>query len=547
MGIAKGKKSKSSKTMKKKVYETLSMKDEKFRRLMNNLVDDVFDKKKFHVYAEDDDEDGRLIYSTILNKTNISQNNNKFYTIQLLVDDRPHYYVCLHWGRVQYKGQKSLQSFNGKLDKAKQFFYDKLFAKSGNDSLTNIENIANKYQIVEMDIDSMMEAEEKRNEKQIEIPQSKLATKIQELIEWICDITNLTSFINLKHFDEDRMPLGKLSEKQILKGYEILKDIDKYLRKHQAIEEVENRVLLRSDRRKKLEVTTSCSRKSLDDLTSKYYTIIPHKFGRSRPIIINNKELLQSEMDLLKVLSDIEMVNEMFENKFTNVLNPIDRKYAQIGCKITFIDKSSKIYKILNDYLELNHSTAHSTYKLVLEEAFEIEREDEIRNFVSMENQKLLWHGSQLSNWAGILGKGLLIAPKEAPKTGSMFDKGIYFADSSSKSANYSFNKSNVGCLILCQVSLGKIYETFSADYNASQTVIKKKCDSLKGVGKTAPELSTHVKIELDDELVTVPIGRCANVDKIGKYSLIHNEYVVYSTNQVRIRYLLKIRYDDIT
>lgn len=33
-------------------------------------------------------------------------------------------------------------------------------------------------------------------------------------------------------------------------------------------------------------------------------------------------------------------------------------------------------------------------------------------------NRFLLWHGSRMSNWGGILGKGLRIAPPEAPTTG---------------------------------------------------------------------------------------------------------------------------------
>jgi len=40
-----------------------------------------------------------------------------------------------------------------------------------------------------------------------------------------------------------------------------------------------------------------------------------------------------------------------------------------------------------------------------------------------MKNQKLLWHGSRITNWVGILSQGLKIAPPEAPKTGYMFGK----------------------------------------------------------------------------------------------------------------------------
>ncbi len=70
----------------------------------------------------------------------------------------------------------------------------------------------------------------------------------------------------------------------------------------------------------------------------------------------------------------------------------------------------------------------------------------------------MLWHGSRLTNYAGILSQGLRVAPPEAPSTGYMFGKGIYFADIISKSANYCHaNKLfSTGCLLLCEVALGK-------------------------------------------------------------------------------------------
>jgi poly [ADP-ribose] polymerase len=52
----------------------------------------------------------------------------------------------------------------------------------------------------------------------------------------------------------------------------------------------------------------------------------------------------------------------------------------------------------------------------------------------------LLWHGSRLTNFVGILSQGLRIAPPEAPVTGYMFGKGVYFADMVTKSANYCFS-----------------------------------------------------------------------------------------------------------
>jgi hypothetical protein len=82
----------------------------------------------------------------------------------------------------------------------------------------------------------------------------------------------------------------------------------------------------------------------------------------------------------------------------------------------------------------------------------------------------LLWHGSRLTNFVGILRNGLRIAPPEAPATGYMFGKGIYFADVVSKSANYCYaTKLNpIGCLLLCEVALGNSSDKFYADYYAN-------------------------------------------------------------------------------
>ena len=54
---------------------------------------------------------------------------------------------------------------------------------------------------------------------------------------------------------------------------------------------------------------------------------------------------------------------------------------------------------------------------------------------------ELLWHGSRTENYVGILSDGLRIATPDAPVSGYMFGKGLYFADVPSKSANYCYPK----------------------------------------------------------------------------------------------------------
>ena len=99
----------------------------------------------------------------------------------------------------------------------------------------------------------------------------------------------------------------------------------------------------------------------------------------------------------------------------------------------------------------------------------------------------LLWHGSRLANYVGILSEGLKIAPYEAPATGYMFGKGIYFADVVSKSANYCKPVSgNKGLMLLCEVALGSMNEKMGPDYHGHRLPEGK--NSTKGVGRFVPK-----------------------------------------------------------
>ena len=71
------------------------------------------------------------------------------------------------------------------------------------------------------------------------------------------------------------MPLGKLSKGQIAKGFDILEKIEAEL--------------------------NSKKTGKLPDLSSNFFTIIPHDFGRQRPPTINNGEALQQKKDMLMV------------------------------------------------------------------------------------------------------------------------------------------------------------------------------------------------------------------------------------------------------
>jgi poly [ADP-ribose] polymerase len=76
-------------------------------------------KSKYKVYIDDDG----MIFDATLNQTNSGNNNNKFYRLQLLSDDRA-YYTWTRWGRVGNPGQSKMLG-DGSLASALMSFHDK--------------------------------------------------------------------------------------------------------------------------------------------------------------------------------------------------------------------------------------------------------------------------------------------------------------------------------------------------------------------------------------------------------------------------------------
>lgn len=148
-----------------------------------------------------------------------------------------------------------------------------------------------------------------------------------------------------------------------------------------------------------------------------------------------------------------------------------------------------------------------------------------------------------MSNVAGILSKGLRIAPPEAPVNGYMFGKGVYFADSVSKSSNYCWatRSQPYGILLLAEVALGESYRAYSAEGLTYQSLIAKKstCRSLHGVGQLAASFTDHVVMS---DGVLVPLGQLTT-SADARTSLLYNEFVVYQTEQIKLRYLITVEF----
>lgn len=104
------------------------------------------------------------------------------------------------------------------------------------------------------------------------------------------------------------------------------------------------------------------------------------------------------------------------------------------------------------------------------------------------------------------------IAPPEAPVTGYMFGKGLYFADMFSKSYLYSngrnFVQGESSLLLLCDVALGKMKKLYEA---TNVEKLEHQYQSVRGVGKNGPDYDQSI---IHPEGVEIPSGEIINYDE---------------------------------
>ncbi|CAL8393165.1 unnamed protein product [Arctogadus glacialis] len=462
-------------------------------------------------------EQSGKMYSATLGLVDIVRGTNSYYKLQLLEDDvQKRYWVFRSWGRVGTTiGGHKLDKFSDKLA-AMDNFLGVYTDKTGNTwNCTNFTKYPNKFYPLEIDYGQDEEAVKRLTESAG--TKSELAKPVQELIRMIFDVESMKKAMVEFEIDLQKMPLGKLSKRQIQSAYALLSEVQ------QA-------------------VTDSSAESQILDLSNRFYTLIPHDFGMKKPPLLSNLDYVQSKVQMLDNLLDIEVAYSLLRGGAEdNGKDPIDINYEKLKTKIEVVDKNSEEAEIIMQYVKNTHAATHNTYTLEVDEIFKIVREGEyqrFRPFKDLHNRQLLWHGSRTTNYAGILSQGLRIAPPEAPVTGYMFGKGVYFADMVSKSANYCHvsQLDPVGLLLLGEVALGNVHELKKA---AHITKLPKGKHSVKGVGRTAPDPGSTATLDG----VQVPLGKGCNTN-IDDTSLLYNEYIVYDVAQVNLKYLLKTKFN---
>lgn len=154
--------------------------------------------------------------------------------------------------------------------------------------------------------------------------------------------------------------------------------------------------------------------------TAKFYTIIPHAFGRSKPPLISTMDEIDAKVELLNTLAQIEDGVKMRSKakakkrgKVKVLPHPSDQHYEELEADLTPVGKGSNEMKIIEKYLEVTSGGGYGG-AMKLQNVWTCNRHDEDKRFAKYDkitNRRLLWHGTNVAVVAAILKSGLRIMP----------------------------------------------------------------------------------------------------------------------------------------
>lgn len=456
-------------------------------------------------------KDYEVVKNIVLQVTDVKNNNNKFYSLELHKSKGGDHRLFSHYGRTddletkgddagtkecRYGDQWSIEREYDKIVKSKQ----KKGYKEVHLAKSNIGSDKAKGQssghIDTATINAMTKTTKKKSSKK---KKSVLIDQnVRSLIETLYKEAGeaLTQRANVKiTADGFATPLGVLTLGQVDRGFGILSDVRRAIQNGQL--------------------------STVKELSSDFYTTIPHRIGRSRAAIeaavISSIEKSDEAEETLQLMKDMLNINQdSDQNLFAT--DEVDEKYRALKTDIEFVPKSDPLWDKIRHYVNSTESSYHGR-SLQVKNVYRISRHGENKAFnpKRLEDVRELFHGTRSRNVVGIMTRGLLLpnvaARHGAQITGAMFGPGLYFADQSTKSANYCGYGYNTrsSFMFIAGVALGKIKK-----YQSAQTQLRSPPPGYDSV-----------------------MGE-ASVNRATWGRLVHNEYIIFNNNQQELRYIVE-------
>lgn len=202
----------------------------------------------------------------------------------------------------------------------------------------------------------------------------------------------------------------------------------------------------------------------MNKLACDYLMRIPTDIGRRRPTFENvfpdEASILKQSQILDSLLGSLDMLSKPAPT-------PADSKTeSKPVWSVKLIPVDAKEMKRIDKKFHDTYQRAHACAHLRPSRAWELHISHMDAGFAKdgalLDNRQELWHGTRTGNLLSILARGLIIPPW--CDSGSLFGRGAYFSDISTKSLNYAYgywgggSKDNRCYMLLNDVGLGKQY-----------------------------------------------------------------------------------------
>ncbi|KAG7240419.1 hypothetical protein INR49_026990, partial [Caranx melampygus] len=271
-------------------------------------------------------------------------------------------------------------------------------------------------------------------------------------------------------------------------------------------------------------------------LLREFYTLLPHRV----PQFNTCAKLLSQKLDLCQLIRDLLNVSEMtLRSPAPSCLG----KYRALRCSIEAISPSSPEFQAVTALLQDS--------KVQIQQVLQVSRGVELQTFKSeIGNIKPLLHSSSPGNFVGILSRGLLL-PRvgvehhgiERTDIGNL-GSGIYFTDSFSTSLKYSSCSTTDGSrlLLVCDVALGSCKDVHKRDFTLTKA--PEGHDSVHGVRRSPNTQSEFefMKVNIREKCLVSSASKGSSSDYGHTVNVTDDEYVVYSPDQVKLKYVVQFR-----
>lgn len=137
-----------------------------------------------------------------------------------------------------------------------------------------------------------------------------------------------------------------------------------------------------------------------------------------RSLYNRDNSVIKNELSKLADLSYVGFAANVIlaAKHHVDSINPLDYAFRTLDCSL----RSMSPFEDLNEYqLVSNYMNSTSKSKFEMVHLFAVNRADEATRFRPFEkeaNRKLLWHGSRVGNFMGILKQGLRATPRTSSK-----------------------------------------------------------------------------------------------------------------------------------